>query len=277
MMGFDQYRIPRLKWTATMVAVAALIPVAAQAQTGCDRANTNHANRIVQCDALIAAGDMGNVDYSDALFYRGYSLSQTGNKPAAIANYSAAIAVHPTANAYDNRGWVRYELGQNEAAFTDVSRAVELNPQSQNAWSNRAAIALRMGRFDEAMISADRLLALDPAHKTANAYRARAYLGQGRFAQAMTAIEQAIRTDSSAAYMLIDRGMIHQAQGDDLRAFGDYDAALRSTPNDAWGLYGRGLAQMRLGRTTDGRADIARATTIMPDIAEHFARYGIRP
>ena len=98
MMGFDRGTMPRLRWTATMIAVASLIPAVAQAQTGCDRANTNPANRIVQCDALIAAGDMGNVDYSDALFYRGYSLSQTGNKPAAIANYSAAIAVHPTAN-----------------------------------------------------------------------------------------------------------------------------------------------------------------------------------
>lgn len=254
-----------------------LVPDLAAAQATC-ASTTPAAQRVRACTDRIASGSLAATDYADALFYRGHGLSQGGDAAGAEANYSAAIAVNPDhAMSYNNRAWIRHERGADEAALPDIERAVALRPENQNLWGNRAVITLALQRYDLALASADRLLALDPAHKGAYAYRARAWLGQGELTRAMTAADQAVRADPTAAYPYIDRAMVYQRQGDDLRAFGDYDAALRIEPAGPRALYGRGLAQVRLGRSADGQADIARARAIQANIAENFAQYGIRP
>ena len=59
-------------------------------------------------------------------------------------------------------------------------------------------------------------------------------------------------------------------------AIADYDAALKLSPKLAGSLYGRGLARLRKGNTDDGNADIAAAKAIQSDVAEEFARYGVK-
>lgn len=56
----------------------------------------------------------------------------------------------------------------------------------------------------------------------------------------------------------------------------DYDAALRIDPTLAAALYGRGQAKIRRGETASGEADLAAAKAVRGDIAEEFARYGVR-
>jgi hypothetical protein len=41
-------------------------------------------------------------------------------------------------------------------------------------------------------------------------------------------------------------------------------------------LYGRGVAKLKLGDADGGNADIAAAKAIQSDIAEEFARYGVK-
>jgi hypothetical protein len=48
-----------------------------------------------------------------------------------------------------------------------------------------------------------------------------------------------------------------------------------SDPKLANALYGRGLAKLRRGETSSGAEDIAAAKALI-DIAEEFARYGVR-
>jgi hypothetical protein len=64
----------------------------------------------------------------------------------------------------------------------------------------------------------------------------------------------------------------------DRRVNGDLDPVLEGEPPrvpGAWPhyLYARGMAALRLGRANEGRADITRATEILPRIAEIFARH----
>jgi tetratricopeptide (TPR) repeat protein len=59
-------------------------------------------------------------------------------------------------------------------------------------------------------------------------------------------------------------------------AIADYDAALRIDPKLANALYGRGLARLRRGKTSSGQEDIAAAKALRIDIAEEFARYGVK-
>ena len=56
----------------------------------------------------------------------------------------------------------------------------------------------------------------------------------------------------------------------------DYDGALKIDPNYANSLYGRGIAKLKKGDNSGGNSDIESAKAIQPDIAEDFARYGVR-
>ena len=59
-------------------------------------------------------------------------------------------------------------------------------------------------------------------------------------------------------------------------AIADYDAALKINSQMANSLYGRGFAKLKKGDTPGGNDDIAAAKAIQADIAEEFARDGVR-
>jgi hypothetical protein len=51
---------------------------------------------------------------------------------------------------------------------------------------------------------------------------------------------------------------------------------LRVNPKEASSLYGRGVAKLKKGDSNAGNSDIAAAKAIQADIAEEFARYGVK-
>jgi hypothetical protein len=51
---------------------------------------------------------------------------------------------------------------------------------------------------------------------------------------------------------------------------------LTKNPNHADWLYGRGVTKLRKGDAPGGNADIESAKTIKADIAEEYAKYGIK-
>ena len=58
----------------------------------------------------------------------------------AIKAYTEAIELSPTlAEAYNNRGHLKNELGQYQTALADLDRAIELNPTLAMAYNNRGA------------------------------------------------------------------------------------------------------------------------------------------
>ena len=47
-------------------------------------------------------------------------------------------------------------------------------------------------------------------------------------------------------------------------------------PDHADWLYGRGVTRLRKGDSAGGNADVAKARTIQADVAEEYAKYGIK-
>jgi hypothetical protein len=65
--------------------------------------------------------------------------------------------------------------------------------------------------------------------------------------------------------------------GDYPKSIADYDASIALAPKIAWSWYGRGIDKLRQHQTAAGDADIAQAKSLLPTIAEAFARRGIEP
>jgi hypothetical protein len=54
-----------------------------------------------------------------------------------------------------------------------------------------------------------------------------------------------------------------------------YEQALVQKPKSAWSRYGLRLAKIHSGQTDAGRADLAAARALDPDIATRATRYGL--
>jgi tetratricopeptide (TPR) repeat protein len=79
------------------------------------------------------------------------------------------------------------------------------------------------------------------------------------------------------AGVLETRAMVRLKTGDYARALTDYDAALAALPTDALALYGRGLTRLRLGKVSEGQADLAAAAAIQPKVAAQAKAFGLSP
>jgi tetratricopeptide (TPR) repeat protein len=113
----------------------------------------------------------------------------------------------------------------------------------------------------------------------ADAWSARCWvraISPGQTQQALPDCNQALKIKADAADVLDTRGFVYLKLGQSDNAIKDYDAALKLDPRLAGSLYGRGVAKIRKGDRSGG-SDIAAAKEIKKDIADEFARYGLRP
>jgi Flp pilus assembly protein TadD len=76
-------------------------------------------------------------------------------------------------------------------------------------------------------------------------------------------------------YALVIRGFARLKAGQLDGAIADYNAALKQDAKNPSALYGRGTAELKK-HNPRGNADVAAAKAIKADIAEEFARYGVK-
>ena len=88
---------------------------------------------------------------ANVLNSRGLRNEKSGKFVAAKADYQKAIWVNPEyANAYNNRGNMRFWDEDVEGAIADYTEAIRLNPCFCEAYCNRGMANHRLGRYDEA-------------------------------------------------------------------------------------------------------------------------------
>jgi tetratricopeptide (TPR) repeat protein len=91
------------------------------------------------------------------------------------------------------------------------------------------------------------------------------------------ALKRAKKGSPFFAQVANSRGLVFLRLGDYGKSIADYDASIAIAPKDAWSRYGRGIDKLRLQQVAAGDADIAQAKSLIPAIAETFARHGIQP
>ncbi len=69
-----------------------------------------------------------------------------GDKAGAIKHYTQAIPINPQdAEAYYNRGNVRYDLGDKQGAIDDYTLAIKYNPNYAQAYVRRGIVYYELG------------------------------------------------------------------------------------------------------------------------------------
>jgi len=193
-------------------------------------------NTAIRTDPTYAAGYM----------HRGNAYARHGDFDRAIADQSEAIRLDPTyASGFYNRGFTYSHQGDHERAIADYTAGIELDANDSRLWGQRCwSRAVAGKQLQQALDDCNKANSLSPMIPQIFAYRALVYFKLGQFDKALA----------------------------------DYDAAFKLTkyPNHADWLYGRGMTKLKKGDTAGGNADIERAKTMQTDIAEEYAKYGIK-
>jgi tetratricopeptide (TPR) repeat protein len=101
-----------------------------------------------------ASDDRNNITVVDPLTAnaytsRGLARYRQGDVDGAIADWDAAIRLHPgLPRPYTNRGSARYLKGDLEGALADLDHAIQINPQLAEAYCNRGAVRLALDNLE---------------------------------------------------------------------------------------------------------------------------------
>ena len=131
--------------------------------------------RVKGCTALIQIGSNLALAFSN----RGRAYVSLNQYDRAIADYTEAIRLEPTALRYVMRCDARKMAGQLQAALQDCDEAVRLQPNDANKIDSRGETYLKLGKFDAAISDFDAALKLNPKHAAALYSRGVARLKKG--------------------------------------------------------------------------------------------------
>jgi tetratricopeptide (TPR) repeat protein len=179
------------------------------------------------------------------------------------------------AEAFGKRGLAYRLKGEYDRAIQDYNQAIKLNAKSAAAYNNRGVAYDHKGEYDRAIQDYDQAIKLKPDFAAALDNRCWARAVVGILRPALADCNEALRLMPSNAATLDSRGFVFLKMSQFDAAVSDYDAALRIDAKGAFALYGRGLARLK-NEDPAGEADIAAAKALQADIAEEYARYGIR-
>ena len=186
--------------------------------------------------------------HARALYKRAAAYQRRDRYKEAIIDYNAVIEIDDTNPSYfHDRGIAYGELGDMDRALEDLNMAVKLRPDENNTIRSLVYARARFNReIKEALVDANRLIELDA--------------------------KQAKKLGASFHV----RSFVHFRLGRWREAIADADTAISLHGNFAGSFFIRGKAKVAAGDRQGGNRDIAAALNIDADIADTFAKYGVK-
>lgn len=290
----------RLALLSLPIAIA-LTGASASAQTPADawdKCRGDSDRTVIEgCTRVLQSRQLDEPEMSEALSARATAYRHLRDYPHAIADYEEAVRLRPGAVwAHAGLALSHRESGNTQRAIGEFDIALRLaETELGGAGPQSAEYAHRASRIG--LVLLERGLAYEQQHDGEHAiadYRegmSRAPhepdLGNAlcwilatrgeSLDEARRACDQSLRDRPDHPPTLDSRGLVNLKQQRFQDAWNDYDAAARLGPDGPSWVFGRGVAALRLGRTAEGQADIARAERLNAGVRQYYADLGIRP
>jgi tetratricopeptide (TPR) repeat protein len=243
--------------------------------------NTNQpsAGAIEACSGFIEAAGEEPSTLSQVLVQRA-RLRYGNDKDGAIADLTRAIRFAPnTAAPYSIRAvFLYYGRNDTKKAIEDINKALSISPDSGSYFTRSVIYQEGLYDFPRALADLDEAIKLAPRdwQSLKERCRVRAILNRDldkAEADCHASLELFPRWNSTIDAL----GLVNLRRGDFQAALENYDTAVKGDPDLMSPLYGRGIAKLRLGKISEGQADIAAATARDSSIVAEYERYGIKP
>lgn len=232
-------------------------------------------------DAAIQACDEAirrHPEHAPSYYQRGLEHRDKADHDRAIADFTKVIGFTPKyPKVYVDRGSEYHSKGDLDRALTDFSTAIQLDRDNAVAYHSRGNVFSDKGDFHSAVADYTQSIVIAP--KDPAAYNSRCWIRATMnrdLALALADCNSAMRLLPGAAQILDSRGLVHLRLGRINEAIADFDAALKVDPKLAGSLYCRGLARIKKGDKAGGEVDVAAAKAITADIAEQYAKFGVK-
>lgn len=224
-------------------------------------------------------------DNPEYFFERGVVYRKTAKLEPAIKDLNRALELKPDyVSALLERAEMRINAKDFQGARADLDTVdLELSKQSDIRFYLAQAY-LRADLPGQAIVQFD---AWTPSHKLDS--KLRIALSRRCWARALQNkdLDEGLSDCDAAMHGLYEKlpgysdlltyhGFVRYRMGRYDKAIGDFDDALKLDPKAALTLYCRGLAKLKFKREEEGRADMAQALKIQPNVADQFNRMGIK-
>ncbi len=168
-------------------------------------------------------GDLSALDVSaDELAELEKSSINAGNKiPIATEQAAPQAAETSTATDHYNRGEAHYFDGQYEQAFSELTKAIEKDPELVRAYVTRGQAYNDKNEFDLAIADFSKIIELKPADPHAYRYRGMAYGNKGQYDLALADCNKAIEIDPEVADAYSGRARAYYNKGEYDKAWKD--------------------------------------------------------
>lgn len=267
--------------------------------------------RLDELDKLYAeAIDLAPDAVEDHMNRASYRLI-SGNKKDAAADYTNAIAIEPSVDAFVGRAQSLF-LTDPSGALDDIERALQIEPDNRVATRMKIDILRYQSRYDEALKTIEmgaaarndmtayitskfEILASVGRHDDAVRLTDEANAqnpGRPKFLNAQcwirgianrdlnTALKSCTEAielaDGSAIEALKSRSLIYFRMGRFDDALADLNTALKIEPDQAASLYLRGLVHRASGQVDAAKRDHSLALLLSPEIAREYEAYGLK-
>ncbi len=236
-----------------------------------------------------------------------------GDYKNALVDLDKAIGIKPDVDLYLQRAYRRFQTGDVTGALADGRMARQLDPASGAAVGTVATYLAESGKLDDALGMVDAKIAIggeardgyrsfkatllgtygDPAKAIeiidaqlaekpgmTGLFNERCWVKGSRNVELESAMQdctKAVELSSGSMAALDSRAMLWFRMGRFDDALRDLDVVVAQEPGKEPSRYMRGIVLHRLGRASEGDAEIAVARRIDPRIDAVYARYGIKP
>jgi tetratricopeptide (TPR) repeat protein len=218
-------------------------------------------------------------DSSNAYGSRGLlKYEATQDTAGALADYDRAIALaaedpdpNESSKAYNGRGLIKLQSGDEAGATADIDRAIAIDPTYGTPYLTRGLLRSQKSPT-LALADYDRAIQLEP--NLPEAYILRGLFKEGQLndlAGARADYDRVIQLKPKRAQAYRLRAQIKERQKDFQGALGDYGQAIANEPRDVKSYYGRGLLKFSgLNDAKGAIADFSKAIELNPQEINYF-------
>jgi tetratricopeptide (TPR) repeat protein len=199
---------------------------------------------------------------------RGLIRYRKGDYPGAMADYNDALRIRPgLAAAYVNRAAALAATGDKLNALRDLDRAIALKKDFFQAYSNRGSLNHDLGHDKEALADLNRAVELNNRVADVFYHRGYANLALNNFDDSIKDFTRAIEMEFSLiGWAYHGRGTTLMKKGLMQEAIIDFNKALELNSEIVWAYFNRGLAKVYLGNEAEAQADLDTVLKMQPDL-----------
>ena len=205
-------------------------------------------------------------------------LARNGGKVKDIQSAAnQSLAIKETALGYFYRGLVNSTLRNNKDAISDLTKAIELDPELLGAYKNRQILQSRIGNYYEAHQDHNRSKEIRPNFYKVLYNRGMNNFRLGNFHAAINDYTHVIAQKPEAYEAFHSRGIAKSSLGLFQEAINDYMKALKINPSSEKILTSIGVAKYRLGSDQEAIDYYTQALAINPKYeTAYFYRARVR-